>query len=108
MQVEDFHSGFVDGCEQEIAAAMIWMALGSYLQAESESTLDGRRVVRADCLRAASDLVGDLMHGRNIANQMEMDIQALRQFSYAPQPDRHHVRECKRPFGRSIQRGGAK
>ncbi len=29
MQVEDFHSGVVQGCEQEIVAAMIWMALGS-------------------------------------------------------------------------------
>ena len=30
-EVEHFHSSFADGCEQEIAAAMIWMALASYL-----------------------------------------------------------------------------
>ena len=108
MQVEDFHSGFVDGCEQEIVAAMIWMALASFLQAEAERTLGGRRVVRADCLRVASDLVSDLIRGRDIDKQLQHDIMALRQFAYTPQPDRHYPRECKRPFGRSVQRGGAK
>jgi len=108
MQVEDFHSGFVEGCEQEIVATMIWMALGSFLQAEAERTLDGRRVVRADCLRAASDLLYELLYGRSIAKQMDTDLQTLRQFSYRPQSDRHYRRECKRPYGRSIQRGGAK
>lgn len=108
MQVEDFHSGFVDGCEQEIVAAMIWMALASFLQAEAERTLDGRRVVRADCLRVASDLVADILRGRSIDHQLHHDIAALRQFSYKPQPDRHYKRECKRPYGRSIQRGGPK
>ena len=109
INVESFHSAFVDGCEQEIIAAMIWMALASFMQAEAERPLkDGRRVVRADCLRAASDLVHDLMRGRSINEAMEMDIQSLRQFAYKPKPDRHYERVCKRPFGRSIQRGGAK
>ena len=108
MQVENFHSGFVDGCEQEIVAAMLWMALASFLQTEAERTLDGRRVVRADCLRAASDLVSDLVRGRCIETQLENDIIALRQCAYEPQPDRHYPRECKRPFGRTVQRGGAK
>jgi hypothetical protein len=108
MGIEDFHSGFVDGCEQEIVAAMIWMALASYIQAEAERPLDGRRVVRTDCLRAASDLIGDVLRGRSIDRQMEHDLRALRAFAYKPKPDRHYPRECKRPYGRSIQRGGAK
>lgn len=108
MDVESFHSGFVDGCEQEIAAAMIWMALGSFLQAEAERTLEGRRVVRADCLRAASDLLTNALQGRDIRRQLEEDLQVLRQFSYLPKADRHYPRECKRPHGRSIQRGRAK
>jgi hypothetical protein len=108
MQTEDFHSKSVHGCEQELVAAMIWMALASFLQAEAERTLDGRRVVRADCLRAASDLLFALLSGNSILDQLVSDIAALRQFAYAPQPDRHYPRECKRPFGRTIQRGGAK
>lgn len=106
MEVENFHSGFVDGCEQEVAAAMIWMALGSFMQAEAERTLEGRRVVRADCLRAASDLVSDVLRGHSIAAQMIEDIQSLRQYAYRPKPGRHYPRECKRPHGRTIQRGG--
>jgi hypothetical protein len=109
MDVESFHSGFVDGCEQEIAASMIWMALGSFLQAEAERTLDGKRVVRADCLRAAADLLAEALKGRSVTAQMAEDIDALRRFAYEPKPDRHYPRECKRPHGRSIQRGrGAK
>lgn len=109
MDVENFHSSFVDGCEQEIAAAMIWMALASYLQAEAETGLaDGRSVVRADCLRAASDLLGDLIQGRDINQCTAEDIAFLRRFSQKTKPDRHYPRECKRPHGRSIQRGCAK
>jgi hypothetical protein len=108
MQTEDFHSKTVHGCEQELVAAMIWMALASFLQAEAERTLDGRRVVRADCLRAASDLLFALLSGKSILDQLVSDIAAIRQFAYAPQPDRHYPRQCKRPSGRTIQRGGAK
>ena len=62
MNVEPFHSEFVSGCQQEIAASLIWMALASSMQAEAESTLtDGRRVVRSDCLRAAADLLRTLL-----------------------------------------------
>ena len=107
MQTEDFHSKTVHGCEQELVAAMIWMALASFLQSEAERTLDGRRVVRADCLRAASDLLVAIFSGRPIHDQLAHDIAGLRMFSYAPQSDRHYPRECKRPFGRTIQRGGA-
>lgn len=109
MNVEPFHSEFVSGCEQEIAASLIWMALASSIQAEAESTLtDGRRVMRTDCLRAAADLLGDLLAGRSIADAWTRDIEGLRQFSYKPRPGRHAPRVCKMPFGRSIQRGGAK
>jgi len=109
MEVESFHSGFVAGCEQEIAAAMIWMALGSLLQAEAERTLpNGRRVIRADCLRAASDLVSMLLQGHAIDQQIHDDLEALRQFAYLPKPGRHYPRECKSPHGRSIQRRAVK
>lgn len=107
MDIERFHSDNAECCEQEIVASMIWMALASYLQAEAESGLtDGRRVVRADCLRVASDLVSDIIKGHKISDSIELDIQGLRQGSYNPQADRHYPRECKRPYGRSIQRGG--
>ena len=108
MQTEDFHSKTVHGCEQELVAAMIWMALASFLQSEAERPLDGRRVVRADCLRAASDLLYAILSGQPISDQIDSDIASLRQFAYAPKPDRHYPRQCKRPFGRTIQRGGAK
>jgi DNA-binding TFAR19-related protein (PDSD5 family) len=106
MQTEDFHSRTVHGCEQEVVAAMIWMALASFLQSEAERTLDNRRVVRADCLRAASDLLALILSGRPIQDQIDRDLEGLRRFSYGPRPDRHYPRECKRPFGRTIQRGG--
>lgn len=106
MQVEDFHARTVQGCEQELVAAMVWMALGSFLQAEAERTLEGRRVVRADCFRYATDALASILDGRPVWVRLEEDIAALRQFSYTPQPNRHHPRGCKRPFGRSIQRGG--
>jgi hypothetical protein len=105
MQVEPFHSKLVAGCEQELAAAFIWMALGSSIQAEAESTLGGKRVYRTDCLRTASDLLWDLLEGRSINERMGEYIDALRRFSYAPRPGRHAPRECKMPFGRSVQRG---
>ncbi|NJN37041.1 MAG: IS4 family transposase [Nitrospiraceae bacterium] len=108
MQTEDFHSKSVHGCEQELVAAMIWMALASFLQSEAERTLDGRRVVRADCLRASSDLLIAILEGRPIFDQIEFDVSSLRIFSYSPKPGRHYPRVCKRPFGRTIQRGGAK
>lgn len=107
MEIEDFHSRTVQGCEQELVAAMLWMALASFLQSEAERTLDGRRVVRADCLRAATDLLASIFSGRSINAQIERDLEGLRRFSYTPRPDRHYPRECKRPFGRTIQRGGA-
>jgi hypothetical protein len=105
MNVEPFHTEFVSGVEQEIAASLIWMALASSMQAEAERTLEGRRVVRTDCLRAAADLMGDLLKGRSITESMERWISSLRQYSYAPIPGRHAPRECKMPFGRSVQRG---
>ena len=109
MNVEPFHTTFVSGCEQEVAASFIWMALASSIQAEAESTLtDGRRVVRTDCFRAAADLLGDLLEGRSITDRMASAINGLRQFSYRPRPGRHAPRECKMPFGRSIQRGCTK
>jgi DNA-binding TFAR19-related protein (PDSD5 family) len=107
IQTEDFHSKTVHGCEQELVAAMIWMALASFLQNEAERTLVNRRVVRADCLRAASDLLVSLFAGRSIQKQIDRDLEGLRKFSYGPRPPRHFPRECKRPSGRSIQRGGA-
>jgi IS4 transposase len=105
MHVEPFHSKRVDGVEQELAAAFIWMALGSSIQAEAEAPLAGRRVYRTDCLRTASDLLGDLLQGRPIEERMNDYIKALQYFSYTPRPGRHAPRECKMPFGRSVQRG---
>lgn len=108
MGVEPFHSTTVHGCEQEIAASLLWMALAAYLQGEAERTLDGRKVYRSDCLRAASDLVTRLLRGMPIDDDIRRDIDGLRAFSYKPRPGRHHPRECKMPFGRTVQRGLAK
>jgi hypothetical protein len=106
MGIEPMHTGTVDGCEQEICACLIWMALATLLQVEAESTLNGRRVVRADCLRAASDLVREILEGRPITQRIENDLSALRKFCYTTQTDRHAPRECKMPYGRTIMRGG--
>jgi hypothetical protein len=105
MNIEPFHTEFVAGVEQEVAASLIWMALASSMQAEAERTLDGRRVYRTDCLRSATDLLVDLLEGRSITDRMAQCISALRQYCYTPRPDRHAPRECKMPFGRSVQRG---
>ena len=80
MNVEPFHSDLVSGCEQEIAASLIWMALASAMQAEAESTLGGRRIVRADALRGAADLLGELFKGRPIQEMMDQCVRLLRQF----------------------------
>jgi len=108
MAVEPFHSTTVHGCEQEIAASLLWMALAAYLQGEAERTLEGRKVYRTDCLRAATDLVTLFLAGLPIEDAMRRDIAALRDYSYAPRSGRHYPRECKMPFGRTIQRGGVK
>jgi hypothetical protein len=105
MGIEPMHSENTASCEQEICASLIWMALGTLIQAEAESGLkDGRKVVRTDCLRAASDILGYLLEGRSIDYLWNISIEALRQFSYAPKPGRHETRECKMPFGRSVSR----
>ena len=105
MGIEPMHSENTASCEQEICASLIWMALGTLIQAEAESGLkDGRKVVRTDCLRAASDILGCLLEGRSIDYLWNISIEALRQFSYAPKPGRHETRECKMPFGRSVIR----
>lgn len=106
--IEPFHSTCVQGCEQEIAASLLWMALAAYLQGEAERTLDGQKVYRSDCLRAASDLVMLVMRGQPIDEQVRNDIDGLRAFAYKPRPQRHYPRKCKMPFGRSVQRGIAK
>lgn len=106
MSIEPMHSKRVDGCEQEICASLIWMALATLLQVEAEAGLDGRKVVRADCLRAASDLIGDLLEGKSIDDRLELFQKALQQYSYTPQAGRHAPRECKMPYGRSVARGG--
>ncbi len=106
MSIEPMHSKRVAGCEQEICASLIWMALATLLQVEAETGLDGRKVVRADCLRAASDLIGELLEGKSIDDRLELFQKALRQYSYTPQAGRHAPRECKMPYGRSVARGG--
>jgi hypothetical protein len=108
MGVEPFHSKTVSGCEQEVAASLIWMAFAAYLQGEAERTLEGRRVYRSDCLRHAHDLVMLILNDRPFDDEMRRAIRDLRDFSYKPRPDRHYPRECKMPFGRSVQRGIAK
>jgi hypothetical protein len=86
MEVENFRCSFVDRCEQEIAAAMIWMARASYLQAEAETGLaDGRSVVRA-----TSNLQRDLIQGRNIDQCMAEDIGFLRGLNQKTKPERHY------------------
>jgi hypothetical protein len=106
METENFHTKSLLGCEQELVASMIWMAIASFLQVEAERTLEGRKVIRADCLRAASDLLLEILMGRPITEATADDIDHLRRFAYRPKSDRHYARECKRPWGRSIQRGG--
>ena len=105
MYVEPFHSKRVDGCEQELAAAFVWMALGSSIQAEAEASFGGRRVYRTDSLRSASDLLSDLLANRPIEERMQEYMAELKRYSYIPKPGRHAPRECKIPFGRSVQRG---
>lgn len=108
MGVEPFHSTTVSGCEQEVAASLIWMAFAAYLQGEAERTLEGRKVYRSDCLRHAHDLVMLILNERPFDDEMRRAIRDLRDFSYKPRPNRHYPRECKMPFGRSVQRGIAK
>jgi hypothetical protein len=84
----------------------IWMVLKSLLQVEAEYTLKGRNLVRVDCLRAASDLIGELLEGRPIESGIEDDLSALQKICYTTQVDRHAPCECKKPYGRTIMRGG--
>ena len=59
LDVEPFHGKTVQSCEQDIAASLIWMALATHLQAEAESRMENRRVLRSDCLRYAADRLMD-------------------------------------------------
>ena len=110
LDVEPFHGKTVQSCEQEIAASLIWMALATHLQAEAESRMENRRVLRSDCLRYAADRVDGLLTGGAPPGGFEADIQALIQLSsYAePTKTRSFPRECKMPYGRSLSRGRAK
>ena len=47
-RIEPFHGTNVHGCEQEIAASLLWMAFAAYLQGEAERTLEGRKGYRSD------------------------------------------------------------
>ena len=77
LDVEPFHGKTVQSCEQDIAASLIWMALATHLQAEAESRMENRRVLRSDCLRYAADRVDGLLTGGSPTGGFEADIQAL-------------------------------
>lgn len=110
LDVEPFHGKTVQSCEQEIAASLIWMALAAHLQAEAESRMQNRRVLRSDCLRYAADRVDALLRNGSPPGNFEDDIEALIQLSsYAGSTKtRSFPRECKMPYGRSVSRGRAK
>jgi hypothetical protein len=110
LDVEPFHDKTVQSCEQEIAASLIWMALVVHLQAEAESRIKNRRVLRLDCLRYAADRVDASLRNGSPPRNFEDDIQALIQLSsYAESTKtRSFPRECKMPYGRSVSRERAK
>jgi hypothetical protein len=102
IEVEPGHSDLVQGIEQEIAASLIWMALATLLQTQAEDGLpDGRRVVRTDCLRLASEILMDYFMGRSIDNAVEVFTEALRKHATSYREQRHAPRKCKMPYGRS-------
>lgn len=110
LDVEPFHGTTVQACEQEIAASLIWMALATHLQTEAEARMKNRRVLRSDCLRYAADHVDVFFRNGSPPENVEDDINALIHLSsYANSEEiRSFPRECKMPYGRSIQRGRTK
>lgn len=103
MGLEPFHTMTVEGVEQEIAASLVWMAMGSMLQIRAEDGMPpDRRVIRTDCLRAATSLVEDWMKGESIVKGEEIYIESLRRFWNKDRPGRYYERKCQFPHGRSV------
>ena len=99
--VERFHARSLVGVEQEIAAVLVWIALGSALQIAAEDGLpEGRRVYRTLCHAWASEVLAAWFKGGNALAEFEKALPALRADHYLPRPNRSYPRERKRPFGR--------
>jgi hypothetical protein len=99
--IERFHARSVLGIEQEIAAVLIWMALGSTVQHVAEDGLPaGRRVCRNLCHGAATRIFAVWLTGDDPFLRLERELDGIRRYAYAPRPGRSFPRVRKMPHGR--------
>ncbi|MEK7411892.1 MAG: IS4 family transposase [Planctomycetota bacterium] len=99
--LERFHARSLIGIEQEIAAVLIWIALGSTVEHAAEDGLPpGRRVYRTLCHDAATRIFTAWLAGRDPLERLNRELEAIRRYHYAPRPGRSFPRERKAPHGR--------
>jgi hypothetical protein len=99
--IERFHARSLNGIEQEIAAVLIWIALGSTVEHAAEAGLpEGRRVQRNLCHAAATRILRAWMEGDDPWRQFEIEVPRMQGFNTAPRPGRSFPRERKAPHGR--------
>lgn len=99
--IERFHARSLLGIEQEIAAVLTWIALGSAIQHLAEVGLpDGRRVYRTLCFDSAARIMDACLRGDDPISLLDQAILAVQRFHYLPQQGRHYQRKRKAPYGR--------
>jgi hypothetical protein len=99
--IEQFHARSILGIEQEIAAVLVWIALGSSLQHLAEVGLpEGRRVYRNLCFAKATRIMEAYLRGDDLDVLIQKAIEAISRYHYLPQKDRHFPRVRKSPYRR--------
>lgn len=99
--VERFHSQSLHGMEQEIAAVLLWIALGSSVQHIAEAGLpEGRRVYRTLCTHSASLIIEAWLSGADPMNILDKEVEAVKRYHYLPKKGRSYPRVRKAPYGR--------
>lgn len=105
--IERFHARSLLGIEQEIAAVLIWIALGATVEHAAEAALpEGRRVQRNLCHDAATRILRAWMDGEDPLQRLEAELPLIQRYHSAPRPGRSFPRERKAPHGRFRNRGG--
>lgn len=100
--VERFHARSLVGIEQEIAAVLLWIALGSSIEHVAEDGLaPGRRVYRSVCHGWATIIFDTWIAGGDPMAEFEEAVTAARRDHYAPRKGRSFPRERKSPHGRT-------
>jgi len=101
LDLERFHSRSLVGIEQELATALIWIALTSAIQHLAENELpEGRMVYRTDCSHVAEMAVNAALLGNDPWATIEKFLPDVQRYHHLPRTGRSEPRHSKSPFGR--------